>query len=130
MQILSIQENWDQIKQIIGALLTFPREDFSPRLNTSHDVEEFLGLRTGDLKLYLVDMASLISSDLEREQKPQILHASFHDFLLDPTRSGRFSVSAKAMHTMMACHCLQWLIDVPKKKSTDSEFAVCFMLSC
>ena len=128
MQILSIQENWDQIKQIIGVLLAqaFPCNDWPHHLYTSHDVEEFLGLRTGDLNLYLVDMASLISCDLEGEKPPQILHASFSDFLLDPTRSGRFSISEKAMHTMMACHCLQWLIDVPKKKSTDSEFAVLF----
>ncbi len=125
MQILSVQENWDQIKQIIGVLLASPHNNWFS-LRTPSDVEEFLGLRTGDLNLYLVDMASLISCDLERGKIPQILHASFSDFLLDPTRSGRFSISKKAMHTMMACHSLQWLIDVPKRKSTDGEFAALF----
>ncbi len=131
MQILSVQENWDQIKQIIGVLLVSPRNDrkYAFSLHTSDDVEEFLVLRTGDLKLYLVDMASLIACDLEGlggGKKPQILHASFSDFLLDSTRSGRFSISRKDMHSMMACHSLQWLIYVPKRKSTDGEFAALF----
>ncbi len=128
MQILSVQENWDQIKQIIAVLLVaWTNNDILVQqydLHTSDHIEEFLGLQTGNFNLYLVDMASLISWDLEGKQKTQILHASFCDFLLDPTRSKEFSCSEKAMNTMMACFCLQHLINLPKQNPTESELCV------
>ncbi len=117
MQILSVQKNWDQIQQILGVILA--SDGF---IDTSNDIEEFLGLRIGDTELHLADMSSLVSWNSQRDHHIHILHASFRDFLLDPTRSGRFFVDEKGMHTMMAHHCLQHLIDAPKSHSTEGVF--------
>ena len=54
-------------------------------------------------------MASLVSFD-SGTGTIHLLHASFGDFLFDPSFSGAFSIDRKAMESTMACHCLQHLI--------------------
>jgi len=67
-------------------------------------VEEFLSLQPGDVELYLGDLNSLMSIGPE---EIFILHASFTDFLVDPTRSKEFWINPPARHTTIARLCLQ-----------------------
>jgi len=90
----------------------------SPSNSTSQKrIEVILNLRVGDVKRLLNRMHSVI--DVGEDIK--LLHASFHDFLLDPSRSEDFSVNVPEARVMMglayiqaictcSCMCVQhWL---------------------
>ncbi|KAF7358362.1 hypothetical protein MVEN_00886200 [Mycena venus] len=59
-------------------------------LNVS-DIEHLLGLRSGDLRLILRDLHSVVNvPDEGKDGAVYVHHASFLDFLKDPARSGPF----------------------------------------
>ena len=104
MHILEALEHPEKTLLIIGAILVRESDFFS----TLHGMEQFLGLEAGDVALFLADMTSLVSWDPDDvNSRLRILHASFGDFLFDPSRSGAFTIDRKAMDTIMACHCLR-----------------------
>jgi hypothetical protein len=82
-------------------------------------IEEFLVLQPGDIELYLGDLSSLVNIEPE-SQEIQILHASFTDFLMDPTRSKGLWINPRAQHAVFAHRCLQVL--QLKGKHTDSSY--------
>ena len=110
MHILESLEYPDKALQVIGAILIQEGHNWDEKINTVPRMEQFLGFEFGDIELYLADMASLVSCDAEGNEPIRILHASFGDFLFDPTRSAAFTLDRKVVQTMMACRCLQHLI--------------------
>ncbi len=133
LSVDSVKKFWHQIVKILGALLTFQH----PRSRSLDALEEFLGLQRGDSDLYLADMVSLISLDPKGKEEPHLLHeephllhASFRDFLLDPARSGEFSISTKSMNTMMVCCCLQHLINFPEQHFSKCKLGVLLYFCC
>ena len=106
MHILSELDDPHRTLLVIGLLL-IRAQYLGDRLSSITDIEHFLGLDAGDVELLLADMASLVSWDADGTQNVQMLHASFGDFLFDRSRSGKYSMERKAMHTIMACHCCQ-----------------------
>jgi len=70
----------------------------SPSNSTSQQrIEVILNLDAGDVKVLLNRLHSLI--DVGKDLK--LLHASFHDFLLDPSRSGDFVVNLPEARMML-----------------------------
>jgi len=101
--ILGGVDDIECVLNILGFIL-FWGYSHSPQ---TMEIEEFLCLQPGDVKLYLADLNSLI--DIKPDQNIRILHASFPDFLMDPTRSKKFWINPRARHTAFAHRCLQIL---------------------
>lgn len=69
-------------------------------------VEQFLSMEPGDFHLALRGLHSVIKIDSE-EDEFTIHHASFRDFLDDPTRSGTFYVGGVTHRTDLSYHVLK-----------------------
>jgi hypothetical protein len=67
-------------------------------------MERLLGLKPGDFRLTLRGLHSLLKMD---EDNVTVHHASFLDFLDDPTRSGMFYVRSPQQRTQLACDILK-----------------------
>lgn len=83
-------------------------------LTSLDQVEDFLGLQRGDVYLAFADLRSLIyiSSAEDWDRKPLInsfLHASLHDFLTDPARSGRFFIDEDCARAGVTRACMKGL---------------------
>ncbi|KIN98511.1 hypothetical protein M404DRAFT_1005182 [Pisolithus tinctorius Marx 270] len=69
-----------------------------------------------DVAVVLTFMASLLSGITDRSSPIQLLHTSFHDFLVDPVKGGAYFVGASGMHDLafaslqILCHGLQFNI--------------------
>jgi hypothetical protein len=101
--ILATVEDAERVLEIISAILLFkPHWQILDLL----ELEEILSLQDGDAELYLVDLSSIINIKLI---PIRFLHASFTDFLVDPTRSKQFWINPQARHTAFARRCLQSL---------------------
>jgi hypothetical protein len=111
MHILANVDEIAPILEILGFLLVF--DPYSQLGLELANIEIFLGLQPGDVELYLGDLSSLVSIGLDWEVK--ILHASFTDFFMDPTRSKELWINPPARHTAFACRCLQSLQHKGKK---------------
>ena len=101
--ILASVEDVDRVLEILSLLLFFHR--VQQAWNSSH-IEDMLSLEQGDAKLYLGDLSSIVNTELNTIQ---VLHASFTDFLVDPTRSKKFWINPPVRHTVFARQCLQSL---------------------
>lgn len=98
IQILSSQPEPVVVLRVLGCILvvTFP---LAPVV-----IEEILGLEKGDVVSILSGLHSVVDiphqENLENDEIPiALLHASFHDFLTDRTRSGTFFVDLTKAHT-------------------------------
>lgn len=69
-------------------------------------IEQLLELKTGDVQLALCGVHSIVKID-EQLQHMTVYHASFLDFLDNPTRSGMFYVGGSQQRTDLACHILK-----------------------
>ncbi|KAJ7851305.1 hypothetical protein B0H14DRAFT_2509303 [Mycena olivaceomarginata] len=69
-------------------------------------IEQLLGLKPGDVQLALRGVHSIVKID-EEFQHVTAHHASFLDFLDNPTRSGMFYVGGSQQRTDLACHILK-----------------------
>jgi len=109
--ILSCAEDIPSLLRIFGVLLIPKRwydvqglvDNSTPAL-----MEKLLFLKPGDVHILLVDVSSLVTID-ESCQTIQIIHASFSDFLLDPSRSREFFVDLSLAHANLArgfIHCV------------------------
>ena len=57
-------------------------------------------------------MASLLSGIADRSTAVRPLHASFHDYLIDPERSGEFWVDMRGIHDELSFACLRVMYDL------------------
>ncbi|PPQ86431.1 hypothetical protein CVT25_008089 [Psilocybe cyanescens] len=70
-----------------------------------HDLEKFMQLTPGTVQLLLMDILSVV--DASDNKKPiKFLHASFSDFLIDPTRSHQFFINPSKRHEEAAHFCI------------------------
>jgi len=108
--ILGSVEDVERVLEILSLLLFFHRVQ---QVWNSSQIEEMLSLQHGDAKLHLGDLSSIVNTELNTIR---ILHASFTDFLVDPTRSKQFWINPPARHTVFARQCLQSL-QLKRKKN-------------
>ncbi|KAJ7085034.1 hypothetical protein C8R44DRAFT_721720 [Mycena epipterygia] len=90
-QILSAVPGWPRILRI----LTVIAAEFDL---TVHHIEELLELKAGNVELALRGLHSLVAirfSDYDNGDIVTLHHASFLDFLNDPTRSGLFYINSQ-----------------------------------
>ena len=104
-QILACAEYIEPVLEIL-AVLVLSTPNFPMDWSLSQ-VGEFLSFPPGDVELYLGDLNSLVY--IGADDEISIVHASISEFLMDPTRSGRFWINPKATHTVLARHCLNFL---------------------
>jgi len=105
--ILGDVEDIERVMEILSAIFfcsTFPSQ---LRELTSPIIENFLSLQPGDVQLYLGNLNSLVN--YEPNLGIRVLHATFRDFFVDPTRSKTFWINPRARHAAFACRCLQLL---------------------
>ncbi|CAA7257387.1 unnamed protein product [Cyclocybe aegerita] len=94
----------------ILSILTIPRrsnDDFT-EFPTPAVLEKLLLLQSGDIKVFLVDLASLVHVGNPYEPV-RIMHASFVEFLLDPRRSKQFHANIGNAHAKLAIGCIRYL---------------------
>ena len=89
------------VLRILGQLIVVRdldgEQDIIGALSTSSRIESILGLRNGDVKRLLRTLHSVI--DVGHDLK--LLHASFSEFLLDPSRSMDFIIDVAESRTML-----------------------------
>ena len=82
----------------------------SPSDSTSQRrMEVILKLRSGDVKRLLNSMHSVIDVGVD----VKVLHASFHDFLLDPSRSNDFVVDLQEARAMLGMAYIRAICTLP-----------------
>ena len=101
--ILASAEDVERVLEILSAVFLFDRDR---QVWSLSQIEEILSLQHGDAELYLGDLGSIVHIELNIIR---VLHASFTDFLMDPTRSKEFWINPRARHTVFARQCLQSL---------------------
>jgi len=127
--IVSSAEDVDILLRVLGVLL-IPKRWYDVQglgyNSTTALMEKLLFMKPGDIHITLLDLSSLVTID-ESSQIVQITHASFVDFLLDPSRSRDFSVDLSIVHTNLArgfIHCV-----TSETSSTKSRFGQDFYFS-
>ncbi|KAF8187939.1 hypothetical protein K438DRAFT_1972631 [Mycena galopus ATCC 62051] len=76
---------------------------------TVSETELLLDLKSGDHRLILRDLVSVVHLREGFSQCVLIYHASFLDFLHDPARSGVFYISSSQCRSSVTCHILKAL---------------------
>jgi len=102
-QILGGVDDIERVLEILGCVFFFR---YIPHTMA---IDAFLSLQPGDVELYLSDLSSLVTINQGPYPGIRVLHASFTDFLVDPTRSKTFWINPRARHTAFACRCLEIL---------------------
>jgi len=96
-----------EVMKILGQLIVIrdlsEQQDIFGVLSKPSRIEQILGLRDGDVKRLLRTLHSVI--DVGDDLK--LLHASFPDFLLDPSRSMDFFVDIAECHTVLGLAYIQ-----------------------
>jgi NACHT domain len=105
MQILAGVDDIDPVLEIL-AVLVLSTPNFPMDWSLSQ-IGEFLSFQPGDVELYLGDLNSLVY--IGANEEISIVHASFSNFLMDPTRSDVFWINPPARHMALARHCLNFL---------------------
>ncbi|PPQ90930.1 hypothetical protein CVT25_008297 [Psilocybe cyanescens] len=106
INILSDVEDIKAVLRILGVaiVLTDNTDDHIEPLGIN-ELEKFMQLTPGILQLLLIDLLSVV--DASDNNKPiKFLHASFTDFLIDPTRSRQFFIDPSKMHEEAAHFCI------------------------
>ncbi|KAH9476239.1 hypothetical protein JR316_0011810 [Psilocybe cubensis] len=80
---------------------------------TRNIVEDFLFLRRGELDIVLCDLHSLVSIPEPEDESTElrVFHASFPDFLLDRSRSGKFHLNAASASARIVRYCIRHFKD-------------------
>ena len=98
--IFSFVEDINKVLEVFSVLLLVKS---SGVLKSAALIEDFLGLRTGDLTITLIDLHSILDIPAQVDAgEIRILHASLGDFLLDQTRSGDYHVDEGRAHANLA----------------------------
>jgi hypothetical protein len=104
-QILSEVPARPELLKILKVITTELSSDALPVTS----IEQLLELEPGEVQLVLRGLHSVISlpEDDEGQDRISIHHASFGDFLQDPTRAGVFCVSGCQHHADLSRHILK-----------------------
>ncbi|PPQ86059.1 hypothetical protein CVT25_002240, partial [Psilocybe cyanescens] len=106
INILSEVGDIKAVLQTLGvAILLTKNEDIFIQYLVVYYLEKFMQLSPGTLPLLLVDLLSIVDASDNREPI-KFLHASFPDFLIDPTRSRQFFIDPSKMHETAAHFCI------------------------
>jgi len=79
------------------------------------DVSAFMGLEEGELDILFCDLGALVSVDWIKRSKTEgtqmlrILHASLHDFLLDPARADEYFINIDTYRMEHLANILRYL---------------------
>ncbi|PPQ90957.1 hypothetical protein CVT25_015683 [Psilocybe cyanescens] len=106
INILSEVEDVETVLRILGMVFVLPKNtyDFIRLLGVS-ELEKFMQLTPGIVQLLLLDLLSVV--DVSDNNEPiKFLHASFSDFLVDPTRSHQFYINPSKRHEEAAYFCI------------------------
>ncbi|PPQ86055.1 hypothetical protein CVT25_002236 [Psilocybe cyanescens] len=106
INILSEVEDIETVLQILGMafVLSNNTDDYIEPLGVIY-LEKFMQLTPGIVQLLLIDLLSIV--DASHNNKPiKFLHASFTDFLVDPTRSCQFFIDPSRSHEEAAHFCI------------------------
>ncbi|KAJ7742958.1 hypothetical protein DFH07DRAFT_925433 [Mycena maculata] len=88
----------------------------------AHEIGQLLELQPGRVALALRGLHSVLEINIEG--RICIYHASFRDFLIDPTRSGEFCVDSVHHHTYLTTQILKAWTYNPEKAPTVSYHVV------
>ena len=91
-QILSVYPTAVNIVQVLGIIIAYEKNE----KNRLPVIEDILGMEEGELKLVLRGLSSLMVEDgrcWDEGLIPHFAHASFLDYLFNPSRSGPFYVN-------------------------------------
>ncbi|PPQ87794.1 hypothetical protein CVT25_008838 [Psilocybe cyanescens] len=103
INILSNVKDVKAVLRILGMALVLTKVWIEPQ--TVNNLEEFMQLTPGTVQLLLIDLLSVV--DASHNYMPiKFLHASFTDFLIDPTRSRQFFIDPSKMHEEAAHFCI------------------------
>ncbi|KAJ7662564.1 hypothetical protein DFH06DRAFT_1190329 [Mycena polygramma] len=103
--ILSTNPNVSLVIRILGAFFAIP----NPEDILRHSVvflDSILGLERGTVRLALRGLHSILFIPDSDDSRIRVHHASLHDFLSSPERSGKFYLASEAHHTELAEQCL------------------------
>ncbi|PPQ87782.1 hypothetical protein CVT25_008826 [Psilocybe cyanescens] len=106
INILSDMEDVKGVLRILGVAFVWTKIKYHSMepLAVCH-LEKLMQLTPGTIQLLLIDLLSVVdASDSKRPIK--FLHASFSDFLVDPTRSREFFIDPSNMHAEAAHFCI------------------------
>ncbi|PPQ94103.1 hypothetical protein CVT25_009254 [Psilocybe cyanescens] len=106
VNILSGVKDVEAVLRILGVAFVLTKINYRSigRLGVNK-LEEFMQLTPGTVQLLLIDLLSVV--DASDNNKPiKFLHASFSDFLLDPTRSRQFFIDPSKRHGDAAYFCI------------------------
>ncbi|KAF9529846.1 hypothetical protein CPB83DRAFT_237819 [Crepidotus variabilis] len=95
--LLTVEDaNWVIVRQILAIIYAAGKPDFSSsNLESSPKfLERLLGLRAGKVFALLDPLVSILTLPGIPTSAITMLHASFFDYLIDPSRSGDMSVNA------------------------------------
>ncbi|PPQ89427.1 hypothetical protein CVT25_002441 [Psilocybe cyanescens] len=103
ISILSGVKDIKAVLQTLGVAFVLTKIRIEP-LAVNY-LEEFMQFTPGTVKLLLIDLLSVV--DASDSRKPiKFLHASFSDFLIDPTRSHQFFINPCERHKEAAHFCI------------------------
>jgi len=101
----------EDIQRVLYAVSLYTHQVFQ---DSHHDVREFMSLDEGHLETLFFDLGSLVSVETNpypkrSKSRLRFLHASLHDFLMDPTRSKEFYMGIEACRTQHLVNILQYI---------------------
>ncbi|KAF8985410.1 hypothetical protein BDQ17DRAFT_679476 [Cyathus striatus] len=129
---------YENIQRVFQALIYM---EFSSLTHVPFMLAAFLQMSESTLRLQLVDLHSIIyvpSLELSEENRTQshiqFFHASFSDFLKDPSRSEHFYISKKVANVVLGRFCLELILnnDIPDIQAyvldgnEDSEYSYAY----
>ena len=91
-------------------------------------IETILSYTPGDIQLILIDLHSILHVpefldddedcySVRPEANLRVLHASLQDFLMDPSRSGKFHIDEGKAHASIAQHFLRYIRNCPDQST-------------
>jgi hypothetical protein len=110
-QILSVFPRAVNIVQALGIIIASDE-------NLPEVIEDILGMEEGQLKLLLHGLSSLMEDENEESLSnrvsyviPDFAHASFNDYLFDPSRSGPFYVNRQDYENQVTIRCFALIME-------------------
>ncbi|KAJ7645215.1 hypothetical protein DFH06DRAFT_1212693 [Mycena polygramma] len=107
--ILSTNPNVSLVVRILGAFFAIPDPENILRHSAAF-LDSILGLQRGTVRLALRGLHSILFIPDSDDSRIRVHHASLHDFLSSPERSGRFYLARETHHTELAEQCLSIIL--------------------
>ena len=110
-----------EIEQVLYAISVY---SLNVEANGKVDLSCYMSLDKEEIEILFCDLGALVSVQWDEEHEAtslKILHASLHDFLLDPMRSKHFCISLDAYRTKHMIAILRYI--TPRlRESDDPDF--------